>query len=76
MASEYETGHMRRIAAAEAALNREAVLRSADRSPSENIGLAFDLSEFASEFGGVLHGPDDEVAPVKLWRAAARNLRR
>ncbi len=67
MVSAKDREHFRRIAEAEAELNREAVRESAARSPGENIALGFALSEFAVAFGADLSRPD-EVSPASLWR--------
>ena len=67
MVAPADRDHFRRIAEAEAEMNREAVLDSASRSPGENIALGFALSEFAAAFGADLTRAD-EVSPARLWR--------
>ena len=71
MVSVEDREHFRRIAEAEADLDRESIRAAAARSPGENIALGLELSEFASAFGGDLSRPD-EVAPACLWRALRR----
>jgi hypothetical protein len=71
MVREKDREHFRRIAAIEVELNHEAICAAAARAPGVNIALGFDLSAFASCFGGDLSHPD-EVPPIQLWRARAR----
>ena len=67
MVSEKDRAHFRRIAEAEASLNRDALRADAAREPGANIELGLALSEFAAAFAGDLSRPD-EVAPASLWR--------
>ena len=66
MVSAKDREHFRRIAEAEAELNREAIRESAARTPGDNIALGFALSAFAAAFGADLSRPD-EVSPARLW---------
>jgi hypothetical protein len=65
--SDSDREHFRRIAEAEAELNREAIRDCAARTPGANIALGFALSAFATAFGADLSRPD-EVSPASLWR--------
>ncbi len=69
--SEKDRAHFRRIAEAEAELNRDAVRDAAVCEPGVNIALGIALSEFAASFGGDLSRPE-EVSPAGLWRARTR----
>jgi len=63
--------HFRRIAEAEAELNRDSARQAALRSPGDNILLAFELTRVASMSSGSLDR-DDEVSPASLWRELQR----
>ena len=67
MVSEKDREHFRRIALAEADLNRDAIRACAARTPGANVALGLELSDFAIAFGADLTRPD-EVAPVRLWQ--------
>jgi hypothetical protein len=69
--SQQDRAHFDLIAVTEQELAREAVEECAQRTPGENIALGFELSEFASAFGGDVSHPED-VSPASLWRTRSR----
>jgi hypothetical protein len=69
MVSAEDREHFRRLAEAEAMLNREAVHESAARAPGDTIALGCALSEFAVAFAADPSRPV-EVSPADEWGIA------